>query len=57
MKAKQIAYLNLFLELNWDVDTLSMLGPSMTELYLHLPEKAHLKKKVEAYKIPLTVGF
>ncbi len=57
MKAKQIAYLNLFLELNWDVDTLSMMGPSLTELYLHLPEKAHLKKKVESYRIPLAVGF
>ncbi len=57
MNAKQMAYLNLYLELNWDVNVFPMLGPSLTELYLQLPEKASLRKKVESYKMPLTTGF
>jgi hypothetical protein len=57
MKAKQMVYANIYLELNWDVDSLSYLRPSLAELYLHLPEKMALRKKVESYQIPLSVGF
>jgi hypothetical protein len=57
MKAKQMAYINIYLELNWDVNAFSMLGPSLTELYLQLPEKSSLRKKVESYRVPLYSGF
>ncbi|MBY0385875.1 sulfatase-like hydrolase/transferase [bacterium] len=57
MSAKQLAYINLYLELNWDIDVFSMLGPSLTELYLHLPEKANLRKRIESYRIPLAMSF
>ncbi len=57
MQAKQMAYLNIYLELNWDVNVFSMLGPSLAELYLQLPEKNMFRRKVESYQIPLAVGF
>jgi hypothetical protein len=57
MKAKQMAYLNIYLELNWDVEAFSMIGPSLAELYLQLPEKSLLRKKVESYRVPLYAGF
>ena len=50
---KQAAYQNLFLELNWDVDVLDTVGPSLTELYLSLPTKNNLRKKIEEYRVPL----
>jgi arylsulfatase A-like enzyme len=54
---KQVAYLNLFVELNWDVDVLKTVGPSPAELYLSLPTKTHLRKKIEEYKVPLSASF
>lgn len=50
---KQTAYVNLFLELNWDVNVLEFIGPSLTEIYLSQNEKAHLRKKIEEYRVPL----
>jgi hypothetical protein len=57
MHYKNIAYMNLYLELNWDVDVAALVGPSLAELYLSLPEKAPLRKKIESYKIPLHTTF
>jgi hypothetical protein len=54
---KQVAYQNLFLELNWDVDMLSTVGPSLSELYLSLPSKNNLRKKIEEYRVPLYASF
>lgn len=54
---KRIAYMNLNLELNWDVDVSDLIGPSLAELYLSLPEKAALRKRLESYKVPLHVSF
>lgn len=54
---KKLAYANLINELNWDINTLKYYGPSYAELYLNLPEKAALRKKVEGYKISLTGEF
>jgi len=57
MRYKRIAYTNLYLELNWDVDVMGLVGPSLAELYLSLPDKAALRKRVESYRIPLHVSF
>lgn len=51
---KKIAYANLMNELNWDVDAHKYYGPSLTELYLSLPSKAGLRKKIEGYKVSLS---
>lgn len=57
IRYKQTAYVSLFLELNWDVNVLDSIGPSLTELYLSQPSKAQLRKKIEEYKVPLYASF
>lgn len=59
MNYKKMAYLNLMVELNWDLDVNTVIGPSRAELYLSLPEKKHLRRRLREYQIPsyLPPGF
>jgi hypothetical protein len=54
---KHLAYKNLFIDLNWHVDTYRLVGPSLTDLYLRLPDKTKLRKTVQDYKIPPPLSF
>lgn len=54
---KRLAYANLINELNWDINLQKYYGPSYVELYLNLPNKLALRKKVEDYKISLNGEF
>lgn len=54
---KHLAYRNLFLDLNWHVDSSRLIGPSLTDLYLRLPDKAHLRKTIATYTLPQGLSF
>lgn len=57
MRYKRMAYLNLITELNWDVDVSTLVGPSRAELYLSLPSKQALSRKIKQYQVPVFVDF
>ncbi|MCB9073294.1 MAG: sulfatase-like hydrolase/transferase [Bdellovibrionaceae bacterium] len=54
---KHLAYKNLFIDLNWHVDTSRLVGPSLTDLYLRLPDKVKLRQTIQDYKIPDGLDF
>ncbi len=54
---KHLAYRNLFIDLNWHVDSSRLIGPSLTDLYLRLPDKAHLRKTIATYPLPEGLNF
>lgn len=54
---KHLAYRNLFMDLNWHVDSSRLMGPSLTDLYLRLPDKENLRKKISTYPLPSGLNF
>lgn len=54
---KHLAYRNLFIDLNWHVDSGRLMGPSLADLYLHLPGKERLRKRLSAYSLPEGINF
>jgi hypothetical protein len=54
---KHLAYRNIFLDLNWHVDGTRLIGPSLTDLYLQLPDKGKLRKTMSNYSLPEGLNF
>lgn len=54
---KHLAYRNLFINLNWHVDSGRLMGPSLADLYLRLPGKEKLRKRVLSYALPEGINF